>query len=103
MLEDLGAVVIDADRLAREVVARGTPGLAAVVEEFGSELLTHDGELDRPAMAKLVFGDEAARRRLEAIVHPLVFAEVRRLEEQAPQDALVVHDIPLLAESGRAD
>jgi dephospho-CoA kinase len=102
-LRELGAVVIDADQLARDVVARGTPGLAAVIEEFGSELLTEDGELDRPAMAKLVFGDKAARRRLEGIVHPLVFAEVQRLEEQAPAGAVVVHDIPLLAESGRAD
>jgi dephospho-CoA kinase len=102
-LRELGAVVIDADQLSRDVVARGTPGLAAVIEEFGSELLTEDGELDRPAMAKLVFGDKAARRRLEGIVHPLVFAEVQRLEEQAPAGAVVVHDIPLLAESGRAD
>ncbi|MDX6324159.1 MAG: dephospho-CoA kinase [Nocardioidaceae bacterium] len=102
MLRELGAVVIDADRLARDVVARGTPGLAAVVEEFGPDVLTEDGELDRPAMATLVFGDEAARHRLEGIVHPLVFTEVQRLEKEAPRDALVVHDIPLLAESGRA-
>ena len=103
ILTELGAVVIDADQLARDVVARGTPGLAAVVDEFGSELLTPEGDLDRPAMAKLVFGDEQARKRLEGIVHPLVFEEVQRLEEQAPPDALVVHDIPLLAESGRAE
>jgi len=102
MLEELGAVVIDADALAREVVAKGTPGLAAVVEEFGEELLGPDGELDRPAMGRLVFGDESARRRLEAIVHPLVFERIVELEEQAPADAVVVHDIPLLAENGRA-
>ena len=84
MLAELGAVVIDADALAREVVAKGTPGLAAVVEEFGEELLGPDGELDRPAMGRLVFGDEAARRRLEAIVHPLVFERIVELEEQAP-------------------
>src|SRR4051812_41967879 len=101
MLEDLGAVVIDADALAREVVAKGTPGLAAVVEEFGEELLGPDGELDRPAMGKLVFSDEPARRRLEAIIHPLVFERIVELEEHAPPDALVVHDIPLLAENGR--
>ena len=101
MLTDLGAVVIDADVLAREVVAKGTPGLAAVVEEFGADLLGPDGELDRPAMGRLVFGDEAARRRLEAIVHPLVFERIVELEEQAPPGALVVHDIPLLAENGR--
>jgi len=102
MLEELGAVVIDADVLAREVVAKGTPGLAAVVEEFGEELLGPDGELDRPAMGRLVFSDESARRRLEAIVHPLVFERIVELEEQAPADAVVVHDIPLLAENGRA-
>jgi dephospho-CoA kinase len=105
MLADLGAVVIDADALAREVVAKGTPGLRAVVEEFGEELLGPDGELDRPAMGRLVFGDEQARKRLEKIVHPLVFERIVQLEEQAQQDddAVVVHDIPLLAESGRAD
>src|SRR3954471_22091626 len=101
VLEELGAVVIDADALAREVVGRGTPGLAAVVEEFGPALLTADGDLDRPAMGRLVFSDEAARRRLEAIVHPLVFERIVELEQQAPPAALVVHDIPLLAENGR--
>jgi dephospho-CoA kinase len=103
MLRDLGAVVIDADELAREVVAKGTPGLAAVVEEFGPGLLREDGELDRPAMGALVFADEDARKRLEAIVHPLVFERIVALEAAAPRDGLVVHDIPLLAESGRAD
>ena len=102
MLAELGAVVIDADVLAREVVARGTPGLAAVVEEFGPELLGPDGELDRAAMGRLVFSDPAARRRLEAIIHPLVFERIVELEEQAPAGAVVVHDIPLLAEGGRA-
>ena len=101
MLAELGAVVIDADALAREVVAKGTPGLASVVEEFGEELLAPDGELDRPAMGRLVFNDTAARRRLEAIVHPLVFERIVELEEQAPPEAVVVHDIPLLAENGR--
>lgn len=103
ILRELGAVVIDADQLARDVVARGTAGLEAVVAEFGPEVLTPDGDLDRPAVAKLVFADEDARRRLEGIIHPLVFAEVARLEQEAPPGALVVHDIPLLAESGRAD
>ncbi len=102
MLAQLGAVVIDADALAREVVAKGTPGLAAVVEEFGEDLLGPDGELDRPAMGRLVFSDEQARRRLESIVHPLVFERVVELEQEAPADAVVVHDIPLLAEGGRA-
>ena len=103
VLRELGAVVIDADQLARDVVAAGTPGLAAVVAEFGPGVLTEDGELDRPAMAKIVFNDDAARKRLEGIIHPLVFEEVARLESAAPEGAVVVHDIPLLAESGRAD
>jgi dephospho-CoA kinase len=103
VLRELGAVVIDADQLSRDVVAAGTAGLAAVVEEFGPAVLTEDGELDRPAVARIVFSDDAARRRLEGIVHPLVFEEVARLEAEAPEGAVVVHDIPLLAESGRAD
>lgn len=103
MLAEHGAVIIDADALAREVVEKGTPGLDAVVAEFGDELLGPDGELDRAAMGRLVFADESARRRLEAIVHPLVFERIVELEEAAADDAVVVHDIPLLAESGRAD
>ena len=102
ILRELGAVVIDADALAREVVAKGTPGLAAVVDEFGADLLTPDGDLDRAAMGALVFADESARRRLEAIVHPLVFERIVDLETHAPPGAVVVHDIPLLAEGGRA-
>jgi dephospho-CoA kinase len=102
MLRELGAVVIDADELARDVVAKGTPGLAAVVDEFGPELLTPGGDLDRAAMGALVFADESARKRLEAIVHPLVFERIVALEAEAPPGAVVVHDIPLLAESGRA-
>ncbi|WP_210441100.1 dephospho-CoA kinase [Nocardioides xinjiangensis] len=102
ILAGLGAVVVDADVIAREVVARGTPGLAAVVEEFGPDLLTPDGELDRPAMGALVFADPAARRRLEAIVHPLVQRRSAELEAAADPGAVVVHDIPLLAEVGRA-
>jgi len=102
ILRELGAVVIDADQIAREVVAKGTPGLMAVVEAFGPQMLTADGELDRPRMGRLVFGDEDARRRLEAIVHPLVFERYAELEAAAPADGIVVHDIPLLVESGRA-
>ena len=103
ILDQLGAVVIDSDLLAREVVARGTEGLAQVVDAFGPEVLTDSGELDRPAVGAIVFADEAARRRLEAIVHPLVRARGRELEAAAPDGALVVHDIPLLAETGQAD
>ncbi len=102
LMAELGAVVIDADRLAREVVSRGEPGLAAVVAEFGEQLLDEQGELDRPALGAVVFADSAARRRLEAIVHPLVRARAAELEAAAPADSLVVHDIPLLVETGQA-
>ena len=103
ILESLGAVVIDADVLAREVVEPGTPGLAAVVAEFGPGVLTATGALDRPALGALVFADEAARRRLEKILHPLIRARAAEIEAAAAPDALVVHDIPLLAETGQAD
>jgi len=103
MLAGLGAVVIDADRLAREVVEPGTPGLAAVVEAFGPEILTETGAMDRAAVGAIVFGDEERRRALEAIIHPLVRARSRELEEAAGPDAIVVHDIPLLVETGQAD
>jgi dephospho-CoA kinase len=103
MLGDLGAVVIDSDKLAREVVEPGTPGLAAVAEAFGDEVLADDGGLDRAALGAIVFGDEEKRRRLEGILHPLIRARSAEIAAQAPADALVVHDIPLLAESGQAD
>jgi dephospho-CoA kinase len=101
-LAALGAVVIDADVLAREVVARGTDGLAEVVRAFG-DVLTPDGDLDRPSVGRLVFGDEAARRKLEGIIHPRVRARASEIEAAAPADAVVVHDIPLLVETGQAD
>jgi dephospho-CoA kinase len=103
VLRELGAVVIDADQLAREVVEKGTPGLEQVVEAFGPEVLTADGELDRAKVGSIVFADEEQRRVLESIVHPLVFERIVALEEAASEADLVVHDIPLLAESGRAD
>jgi len=102
ILAELGAVVVDADLLAREVVAPGTDGLARVVEEFGPEILTPTGELDRPALGRIVFADPAARARLEAIVHPLVRARGAEIEAGAPRGAVVVHDIPLLVETGQA-
>ena len=101
ILRELGAVVIDADQLAREVVAPGHRGLAEIVEEFGPGVLTASGELDRPAMGAMVFADETARRRLEAIIHPLVRRRGAELEAAAGPDAVVVHDIPLLAETGQ--
>ena len=103
LLKEEGAVVIDADRLAREVVAKGTPGLDQVVAAFGAEILTPDGEMDRAAVGAIVFADEGRRKVLESIVHPLVFERIVELEAAAGPDDLVVHDIPLLAESGRAD
>jgi dephospho-CoA kinase len=103
ILVELGAVLIDGDALAREVVARGTPGLAQVIGAFGEELLTPEGDLDRPALGRIVFADEAARKRLEGITHPLIFERYAELEAAASPGDLVVHDIPLLAESGRAD
>jgi len=102
ILESLGAVVVDADQLAREVVQPGTPGLAAVLEAFGPDLLAGDGSLDRPALGKVVFSDERARRRLEGILHPLIRARAAEIEAEAGPDAVVVHDIPLLAETGQA-
>ena len=102
MFADLGAVIIDGDVLAREVVAKGTPGLTAVIDLFGDELLTSEGELDRPAMGAIVFNDEAKRKQLESIVHPLVFERYAALEAATGPDDVVIHDIPLLAESGRA-
>ncbi|GAA1710288.1 dephospho-CoA kinase [Fodinicola feengrottensis] len=95
-----GAVVIDADRLAREVVEPGTSGLAAVVEAFGPDVLTAEGALDRPALAAVVFADPTARQTLNAIVHPLVGARTYERMRQAGEDAMVVHDVPLLVENG---
>src|SRR5690349_21299537 len=103
VLAELGAVVIDADLLAREVVAPGSEGLAEIVEAFGTEVLTDDGELDRPAMGARVFADEPARRRLEGIIHPRVRSRAAELEAAAPPGSVVVHDIPLLTETGQAD
>jgi dephospho-CoA kinase len=101
-LAELGAVVIDSDRLAREVVAPGTDGLAEVVAAFGPGVLGADGGLDRPALGRLVFGDEAARRRLEAIIHPRVRARTAELVAAQPPGAVVVNDVPLLVEAGLA-
>jgi dephospho-CoA kinase len=98
LLAERGATVVDADALAREVVAPGTPGLSAVVREFGPGVLTGDGALDRAGLARLVFADEGARRRLEAIVHPLVKARAAELLARVPTSALAVYDVPLLVE-----
>jgi dephospho-CoA kinase len=101
-LAELGAVIIDADRLAREVVAAGTEGLTAVIAEFGPGVIGADGELDRPAMAELIFADPTARTRLEKIIHPRVRARTAELAAAAAEDAIVVNDVPLLVEADLA-
>ncbi|WP_371496337.1 dephospho-CoA kinase [Kitasatospora sp. NBC_00374] len=101
-LAELGAVIVDSDLIAREVVAPGTGGLKAVEAEFGPEVLLADGSLDRPALGRIVFGDPARLAALNGIVHPLVRARSAELEAAAGPDDLVVHDVPLLAENGLA-
>ena len=100
VLSELGALVVDADAIAREVVAPGTEGLAAVVDEFGEELLDADGALDRPALATVVFDDADALGRLNGILHPRIGARTAELVAGAADDAVVVHDVPLLVENG---
>jgi dephospho-CoA kinase len=95
-------VVIDADAIAREVVEPGMPALAKLVERFGPEILAADGTLDRPALAAVGFATEETKKDLEAITHPAIGEEVLRRVAQAPPDAIVVHDIPLLTEAKRA-
>ncbi|MGO8958321.1 MAG: dephospho-CoA kinase [Streptosporangiaceae bacterium] len=97
-----GAIVIDADLIAREVVAPGTDGLAEVVSAFGTALLGPDGALDRAALGDIVFADAEKLARLNSIVHPLVGARMRALEDAAGPSSIVVHDVPLIAENGLA-
>ena len=105
-LAALGAVVLDADAAARAVVEPGTPGLKRIAETFGPGVLRPDGALDRAKLAEIVFADDAARGKLNAIVHPLVHEHMRAAEHAAVQaggdDVIVVHAVPLLAEGGRA-
>ena len=100
LLGSWGALVIDSDVLAREVVAPGSPGLAAVVAEFGGDVLTPEGALDRERMASLVFADPAARGRLNAVVHPLVRRRADELAAAASPGTVVVNAVPLLVEAG---
>ena len=102
MLAELGAEVVDADALAREVLEPGTPGLAAVVDRFGTGVLAADGALDRAALAGVVFSDGAARRDLEGIVHPAVGARFAAVVAAASPTTVLVHDVPLLVENGLA-
>jgi dephospho-CoA kinase len=101
-LASLGAVVIDADAIAREALAPGTAGLEAVEEAFGSEVIREDGTLDRAALARIVFDDAEAKALLDKIVHPQVYQESTRLQRSAPYYSIVVNDVPLIIESGVA-
>ncbi len=104
-LAGLGAVVIDADRAARDVVEPGTPGLARIVEAFGPGVIREDGSLDRPKLGEIVFGDAARLATLNGILHPLIRVHIQAAEAQAiaagGDDLVLVHDVPLLAEGGR--
>ncbi|MBT2390469.1 dephospho-CoA kinase [Streptomyces sp. ISL-1] len=102
LLASQGAVLIDADKIAREVVEPGTPGLAAVVDAFGPQILTPEGTLDRPGLGSIVFADSERLATLNSIVHPLVGARSMELEKAAGPDAVVIHDVPLLAENNLA-
>lgn len=103
VFRELGAFVIDADQIARDVVARGTPGLRRIVEEFGEEVIARDGSLDRKKLAEIVFNDEEKRLRLNAIVHPLVINEQDRILseiEATHRSAIVIVEAALMIESG---
>jgi dephospho-CoA kinase len=98
LLAEHGAIVVDADALAREVVAPGTPGLQEVVEAFGEQMLRPDGSLDREALGRIVFNDPDKRRTLESITHPKIGERTAELFRSAGEDDVVVHDVPLLVE-----
>ncbi|WP_324615160.1 dephospho-CoA kinase [Nesterenkonia sedimenti] len=102
-LAEHGALIIDADLLAREVVAPGTDGLAEIRTAFGDEILDVEGGLDRPALGRIVFNDDEARSRLNSIIHPRVRQESTRLRESAAEGSVVVEDIPLLVETGQQE
>jgi len=102
VLASEGAVVVDADRVAREVVEPGTPGLAMIVAEFGESVLAPDGGLDRAALAAVAFADPERTAALNAITHPLIGERTQELLAAAPDDAITVHDMPLLVEGGMA-
>lgn len=102
-MAECGAVLIDADVLARKVLAAGTEGLAEVRQRFGDEVIAEDGSLDRSALSDVVFNDEQALRDLNRIVHPRVRAESARRRNAAPHGSIVVEDIPLLVETGQQD
>jgi len=100
--EDLGAVVVDADQLARDVIERGTDGFDELVATFGDEILTN-GILDRSKLGQIVFADPAARKTLEAIIHPRVAEAFGEIIEDSPEDAVIVYQIPILVETKGQD
>ena len=100
-LEECGAVAIDSDQLARDVIERGTEGFEAVLAAFGDTVLT-DGEIDRSTLAEIVFQDENQRKKLEAIIHPLVREAAESLMKKLPSDSVVINQIPLLVETNGA-
>lgn len=100
MLAERGAVLIDADQVARDVVEPGTPALAALAEEFGAGILKPDGSLDRAALAAIAFGDDHARARLNAITHPRIAERTAELFAQVPPGSVLVYEMPLLVELG---
>ncbi|WP_223881430.1 dephospho-CoA kinase [Nesterenkonia ebinurensis] len=102
-LAEHGAVIIDADKLAHQAVAPGAEGLAEIVEAFGDQVLTSEGALDRQALSRIVFNDDAARSRLNAIIHPRVRAASAEIRDKAPEGSVVVEDIPLLVETGQQE
>lgn len=102
LLAQRGGYVVDADQIAREVVEPGSDGLAQLVAEFGVEIVNDDGSLNRAALARQAFGSTAAKARLDSIMHPLIATQTGRRFAQAPGEAIVVHDVPLLAELGLA-
>lgn len=103
LLAQRGAIIIDADAIARDVVAPGTPGLASIVEVFGPAMLHSDGALNRAALASVVFADPGKLAILNDITHPLIAQESARRIDSAPADSVIVYDMPLLVENGLAD
>ncbi|MFM2127112.1 MAG: hypothetical protein RL287_590 [Actinomycetota bacterium] len=101
MLQECGAIVIDSDQLSRDVIERGTPGYESVLAEFGDEILT-DGEINRAALAEIVFKDQKKRELLEGIIHPLVRDRAESLMRNVPNNSIVVNQIPLLVETDGA-
>ena len=100
-LAELGATIVDADVLAREVVEPGTPGLSAIAEHFGPEVISADGTLNRPALGAIIFADPEQREKLNAITHPAVWRRARELFAEAAADEVVVYDVPLLVEGAK--